>query len=168
LRDSIDAGRFVKVADAVEQRQLDAGHPGEAGVALHLTDEFRLVDLRECLGTLIEKLQAVTTQVEVAQLARDDDLEDLGGLMRRAVESCRAQQRNAVIDPLMLHQRVDPLHGVRRAGDLVFRAQDEIEAVPGVRQAALVDRARERCGQCRRSGPAQRLRHLGRSRLGRA
>jgi len=93
---------------------------------------------------LIQKLQSMAAEVEVAQLPRDDDLEDHAGLVRSAVERRRAQQRNAVVDPLMLHQRVDPFHRVRRAGDLVFRAQDEIEAVPGVRQTALVDRTGKR------------------------
>jgi hypothetical protein len=50
----------------------------------------------------------------------------------------------------MFHQRVDPLDGVGRAGDLIFGAQDEIEAVPRVRQSALVDRPRNRRRQCRR------------------
>ncbi len=97
----------------------------------------------------------MATQIEVPQLPRDDDLEDHAGLVRGAVERRRAQQRNAVVDPLMLHQRVDPLDGVGRAGDLIFRAQDEIEAVPGVRQAALVDRPRDRRREClTASGPS--------------
>ena len=92
----------------------------------------------------------MATQIEVPQLPRDDNLEHHAGLVRGAVERRRTQQRNSVVDPLMLHQRVDPFHGVRRAGDLIFWAQDEIEAVPGVRQAALVDPARDRHRQCRR------------------
>ena len=136
----------MEVAHAVEQRQLDAGNLCEAGIALHLTDQLGLVDLSKCLGHLIDELQAVTTQLEVTQLPRDDDLEDHAGLMRRAVECRRAQQRNAVVDTLMLHQRVDPLHGVGRAGNLVFGAQDQIEAVPGVRQPVLADCPRERRG----------------------
>ena len=146
LRDAIDAGRRVEIAHAIEQRQFDAGHLCEAGIALHLTDQLGLVELRKCLRPLIQELQTVTTLVYVAQLPRDDDLEDHAGLMRRAVECRGAQQRKAVVDTLMLHQWVNPLHGVWRAGNLVFRAQNEIEAMSGVRQALLLDCPGERRG----------------------
>ena len=92
----------------------------------------------------------MAADVEVTHLAPDDDLEDHAGLVRGSVERCRTQQRNAAVDSLMLHQRINPLDRVRRAADLIFRAKYEIEAVPGTCQAALVDRARNCRRQCRR------------------
>jgi hypothetical protein len=70
LRDAVDASCLVKVAHAVEQRQFDASHRGEASVALHLVDQRRLIDLTECVRTLIKELQAMATHIEVAQLPR--------------------------------------------------------------------------------------------------
>ena len=79
--DAVDAGRLVKVAGAVQQRQFDAGHLGEAGIALHLVELIGLVDAREGLGRLVEKLEAVAADLEIAQLLRRDDLKHHGGLV---------------------------------------------------------------------------------------
>ena len=59
------------------------------------------------------------------------------------------------------------LHGVGRAGNLVFGAQDQIKAVPGGRQTVLADCPRARRLVPAALGPAQRIHHSKRSRRGR-
>ena len=48
------------------------------------------------------------------------------------MEGRRSQQRNAVIDVLMFHQRIDPLRRIRGIAKLVFRTKDQEEPVPGI------------------------------------
>lgn len=76
----------MKIAHAVEQRPLDASHYGEAGVALHLSDQRRLIDLTEDRRNLIQKPQEMAAEVEIAQLPGNDDLKDHASLVRGAVE----------------------------------------------------------------------------------
>src|ERR1700730_9736190 len=82
LGDAVDAGRLVEVSDAVEQRQFDTGHFGVAGIALYLTQHAGLIDTCESPWGLIKELETVTTDVEVPQLLRHDNLEDHRRLMR--------------------------------------------------------------------------------------
>ena len=159
LRHAVEATGPMHVAHAVEQRQLDAGHDGEAGRRLDRLDERRFVAGGKGLGLLVDELQAMRAERQIAQLARRHDLEDHGRLMRRAVMRCRAQQRYAVAQALMLHQRVDPFGRVRGACRSVFGPHDEIEAMPRVGQLALGDSTRERRRQ-RAKGDAGRDRFV--------
>jgi hypothetical protein len=47
----------------------------------------------------------------------------------------------------MLHQGIDPPHGIRSTGELVFRAQNEQKAVSGVREPAFLHQAGDSLSQ---------------------
>jgi hypothetical protein len=134
------------VAHAVQQGQLDACHDGEAGWRLDGIDERSFVAYRKGLGLLIDELQAMRAQRQIAKLPWRHHLEDHGRLMRRAVVRRRAQQRHPIAQALMLHQWVDPLGRVGGLRRSVFRPHDEVEAVPWTGQLALGYSTR----QCRR------------------
>ena len=52
---------------AVEQRLLDPGYFGEAGIAFQLAELARHVDLRKRPRGLVEKLEAKAADCKVAQ-----------------------------------------------------------------------------------------------------
>jgi hypothetical protein len=120
----------MHVAHAVEQRQLNAGHHCEAGRRLDRLDERCFVACGKGLGLLVDELQAMRAERQIAQLAWCHHLEDHGRLMRRAVMSRRPQQRHPIAQALMLHQRAYPFGRIRCSRRAMFRAHDEVEAVP--------------------------------------
>ena len=89
---AVETGSLSEVANDVEQEELDARHLGEACVGLQLTEPRRLVDRNESVRRLIDELDPLTIDRDGPKLLRDDDLEDLGGLMRGSVKRSGAER----------------------------------------------------------------------------
>ncbi len=103
LRRAIETGGLTEVPNDVEQEELDAGRLGEAGVGSQLGKPRRLVDRNESVRRLIDELDPLSIDRDGSKLFGDDDLEDLGGLMRGSVKRSGAEQRDPVIQAEMVH-----------------------------------------------------------------
>jgi hypothetical protein len=154
LRDLADAAGFVEPARAVEERELDAGGLGDARAGFHFREPFGAVRPREGVPGLVDEFELVAADGEVAQWSWDDELERRR-LGRRAVEFSCGEERDAVVDLLVLHERVNPLRRVRRA--FVLGAQDQVEAVARIGDAALADQLAERRGEGVRGEGTERV-----------
>src|SRR5690606_8778198 len=64
------------------------------------------------------------------QLARHNDLKDHRRLMRRAMKGSRAEERNAVVEPHMTHEWIDPPRRVGGTERAIFGAKDQKKAPP--------------------------------------
>ena len=121
LGNTIDAACIVRVAGAVEQRQFNPGNPCIARRGFHSVQIFGSVGRGKRALGLEQELQAMASDVHIAQLPGGYDLEHHRGLMRRAMPGCSPKQRHPIIQPLILHQGVDPLRGLWCAGAAIFR-----------------------------------------------
>lgn len=59
LGGAVEAGRLVEMPDRIQEDELDAGHLGEAGVGLQLAEPDLPVRPRECVGRLVDELDAL-------------------------------------------------------------------------------------------------------------
>ena len=134
---AIETGSLTEVANDVEQEELDARHLRESCVGLQLPEPRRFVDRSESVRRLIDELDPLSIDRDGPKLFRDDDLEDLRGLMRGSVKRGGAEQRDPVVQAEMVHERIDPARRVRTAGSTVFRPQDEVETLLRSREPTL-------------------------------
>lgn len=124
LGHTVDAPGLVGITRTIEQRQFDAGNLGKARFTLQRIQPAVAVDLGESCGALIDELQAMPADLETPHLLGHDHLKYHGRLVRSAVKGRCAQQRDAIIDLQVLHQRVDPTYRIRCACSAVFRTKD--------------------------------------------
>ncbi len=136
LSDAGNAGGLMEVPNAIPEiisTPATLAYPSEVR---DLVEPCRLVHFLESAGSLIDELETMPPDLERTELARNDDLEDHCRLMGGAVERGSTQQRDSVVDLLMLHQRADPAYGPG-SDHQVLRTQDEIELVAQVHQLVL-------------------------------
>lgn len=82
LSHCVDTPGLMEISCTVEKRQLYTSHVSETFFALDPVEGVGSIDTRESVGRLIEELQTVAPNLEIAQLFGHNDLKDHGSLMR--------------------------------------------------------------------------------------
>src|SRR5690606_24463440 len=157
--EAVDARGLMEVARTVEQRQLEARDFGKARLTLERAEPVGPVDLTECSGTLIDELQLLPADREIPHLPGHDHLKHHRRLVRGAVKSGGSQKGDAIVEPEVPHQWVDPADRIGGAEGSILRTQDQVEAAPRARQAPFSDLPYQRDTQ-RMWGQAERRQRL--------